>query len=349
MTVYTFDPVTDPRWPRLLQRHPEASIFHSREWLEAIRRTYGYEPVGYTTSSGDELTNGLVLCRVRSWLTGKRLVSLPFSDHCQPLASDQDLSGILQHLRSGRKKEGYKYIELRPAASAQSAEPAAGFVESERFRFHVIDLRSQAREIYGRFHDSCIRRKIKRADREALAYESGRSEELLQKFRALHLLTRRRHKLPPQPEAWFRNILECLGEMVTIHIASKESTPVASIVTASFKKSLVYKYGVSDGRFNNLGATPFLFWKVIQDAKMQGIEEFDLGRSDFEDEGLTAFKEHLGGTPSELRYYRHSAMQRAKSSLASPGSVSSWAREVLVRLPDPVLVGVGHIMYRHIG
>ena len=56
---YEIDPCKDLRWPRFLERHPDASVFHTPGWLEALRRTYEYEPVVYTTSSpGREWTTG---------------------------------------------------------------------------------------------------------------------------------------------------------------------------------------------------------------------------------------------------------------------------------------------------
>jgi hypothetical protein len=111
----------------------------------------------------------------------------------------------------------------------------------ERFSFHVIDLRPSLEIIYKGFHSNCVRRKIKRAEREELLYESGRYPELLQKFRHLLLLTRRRHMLPPQPASWFYNILRCLGDLVTIHVVSRNAVPVASILTLTYKSSTIYK------------------------------------------------------------------------------------------------------------
>ena len=91
MSVYQFNPLKDPRWQPFVDHHPGGSIFHSADWLEALRRTYGYEPVVYTTTSpGKELSNGIVFCRIHSWVSGSRLVSLPFSDHCEPLAAALD-------------------------------------------------------------------------------------------------------------------------------------------------------------------------------------------------------------------------------------------------------------------
>src|SRR5215831_12638402 len=116
MTVYEIDPLRDPRWADLAGKHPRASVFHTAPWLEALRRTYGYEPVAYTTTPpGTELANGIVCCRVYSRITGRRLVSLPFSDHCEPLVeSDGDLETLLHALERECARERWRYVEIRP-------------------------------------------------------------------------------------------------------------------------------------------------------------------------------------------------------------------------------------------
>jgi len=53
-TVHVLDPLTDPRWPEFIERHPAASVFHSRGWLRALQMTYGYEPLAVTTSGPTE-------------------------------------------------------------------------------------------------------------------------------------------------------------------------------------------------------------------------------------------------------------------------------------------------------
>jgi CelD/BcsL family acetyltransferase involved in cellulose biosynthesis len=348
MTIYNLDPLTDSRWPEFIARHPHASVFHTRAWLQSLDRTYGYEPVVFTTSKGPELVNGVLFCQVRSWLTGKRLVSIPFSDHCQPLANATELRTILESLHGDRRAERWKYIELRPLSDKGMEEIAdhTPFADSETFSYQEIDLRPDLATIYRGFHDSCIRRKIKKAEREQLVYEAGRSEALLEKFRRLLLLTRRRHKLPPQPALWFRNLVESMGQELVIHMLSKDADPVASIVTLTHKNALVYKYGCSDARFHNLGGTPLLFWKAIQRGKETGVETFDLGRSAPDDPGLIAFKEHLGAVTSKLKYYRSPA-QREKKTLFQPAV--SWAREAFAYLPEPMLTGAGTLLYRHMG
>jgi CelD/BcsL family acetyltransferase involved in cellulose biosynthesis len=346
MIVHEIDPLADARWDQLVALHPNASIFHTRAWLEALQRTYRYRPVAYATTRGAQLEEAVVFCRVESRLTGRRLVSLPFSDHCQPLASGAALDAILAHVREQQQRTGLRYVELRPLTCDTQGSGHAGFAVSERVSFQTIDLRPDLPVLFKQMHDSCVRRKIKRAEREGLTYEVGRSEELLQKFRQLLFLTRRRHKLPPQPAEWFRNIASLLGDSMRVHMMSKDGAPAASILTLHFGQQVTYKYGCSDARFNNLGGTPLLFWKVIQQAKEEGATLLDLGRSDYSDPGLIAFKEHLGGQSTELCYYRTPApVERTTNS----GRAKECAGNLLARVPDRLLDAAGKFLYRHLG
>ena len=52
--------------------------------------------VVYTTSPPSlPLSNGIVLCEINSWLTGRRMVSVPFSDHCEPLLDGPTAAGAI--------------------------------------------------------------------------------------------------------------------------------------------------------------------------------------------------------------------------------------------------------------
>ena len=113
---HEINPLADSRWGEFLHRHARASIFHTLGWLEALQRTYGYEPVVFTTSRpGEQLQDGVVFCRVKSWLVRQRLVSLPFSDHTEPLVSNQEnLLKLLAFLAEGKVQGKWTSIELRP-------------------------------------------------------------------------------------------------------------------------------------------------------------------------------------------------------------------------------------------
>ncbi len=253
MTVYAVDPLHDPRWAEFLDQHPHASVFHTKPWLEALLRTYQYEPLVLSTSAPrQEINNGLVFSQINSRLTGRRLVSLPFCDHCEPLVSaTENLEELLDYLVCEQGKGRGKYIELRPLRSRSESETA--FHESQVFYFHTLDLGIGATELFRGCHRDSIQRKIRRAEREALTYEEGQSERLLNMFYDLHLATRRRQGLAPQPLDWFRNLRDCMGDRLKIRVAAKDGRPIASILTLRYKDRLTYKYGCSDGKIPSTG------------------------------------------------------------------------------------------------
>lgn len=345
--IYTIDALNDERWRAFVDRHPRSSVFHTHAWLRALQLTYGYRPFVLTTTPPDRpLTDGTVFCEVKSWITGQRLVSLPFSDHCDLLTESTEKEAEILAYMEGRVGQNLRYAEIRPLQRVESA-PGEGWRESCRFCFHMLALDVPSDQLFRNFHKDCIQRKVRRAEREDLVYETGRSEHLLRQFYELMLRTRRRHGLPPQPIAWFRNLMGCLGENMAIQVATKDSRAIAAILTLIHKDTIVYKYGCSDERFNQLGASPFLFWKVIQEAKDSGMRQFDLGRSDLDNQGLVAFKSRLGATKSEVTYWRYS--KDKSSDGKSSEHLAKLGKHIFSLLPDSVLVQSGRLLYRHMG
>lgn len=345
-SVYRISPLQDSRWDDLLNRHPEASVFHTRAWLEALRRTYDYSSCGFTTSpAGGALENAIVLSKVNSWLTGSRLVSVAFADACQPLVKNaQELKSIVSAIQECCQEQKYKYIEFRWIAAGPVQNPTEGLTAETSYVYHTLDLTRDLDAIFRAFHKSCIQRKIRRAKTEKLECHEGSSDDMLRDFYHLLILTRRRHGVPPQPIAWFRNLRDCFGSAFRIRLAMKDGCPIASILTLQFGQRLVYKYGCSDARFHQLGPMPWLFWKAIRDAKTQGLCEFDLGRSDIPDHGLIAFKNHLGASTVALTNYRYSRAGARKTSGVRLRKVKSCEY-----LPPSVLRFAGSVLYRHLG
>jgi len=345
LTTYIFNPLEDPRWGALVQSHRCASVFHTPGYLRALQQTYGYEPVVYSTSpAGATLTNGVVLCRVRSWLTGSRLVSLPFADHCEPLLDgSEERAAILAAVRRTVRHDKLKYAEIRSAAPEFTV--GSDLEVASSFFFHALDLRPTLDRLYKRIHKTALQQQIRRAEREGVRHDQGTSRQLLNQFYHLLVLTRRRHRLPPQPVSWFQNLIACLGDAARIHVASIGGRPIAGMLTLRHRAVLVYKYGCSDARFHRLGAVPFLLWKAIEQAKESGLDTLDMGRSDAGNTGLTTFKERWGATRSTLPYLRYSssATQDARVGLQSP-----LAAQLFARLPGDLLIVAGRLLYRHI-
>jgi len=340
--VHELDPLRDPRWPRFLDRQAAASIFHGRGWLTALRRSYGFEPVVLTTTpAGRELDDGIALCRVNSRLTGRRLVSLPFSDHCQPLCQDAGAAAALAAgLTAMVDGGGWRRCELRPL------EPVpfpASLAPGETFRFHALDLTPDEDALWSGLHKTAVRQMIGRGEREDLQVSAGRDARHIDLFYELLLKTRRKHRLPPQPRSWFRNLAACLGDAVGFRVALKDERPVAAIVTTRYRDVVTHKYGCSDAAFSGLGGTQLLLWRAMLEGRAEGARVFDMGRSDPENEGLVRFKRRWGAAEREIVYLGYPAAE------PGGGRLTGLAGAVFARLPDPLLEAAGRLLYRHVG
>ncbi len=173
------DPVGDPRWSELLDRHPAASIFHSPGWLSALRQTYGYEPFVVTTSprsDARERRGGVpregmdvapagvaaVLGSLRS-ARGPRRTTCP---KCSTL--------LIERCAHDRLRSS---VELRPRHVAGQpfdvAAARAGWSRAASTACTGSTCEPRHTEIFRRFHHSSTQRAIRRAEREGLTYEVG--------------------------------------------------------------------------------------------------------------------------------------------------------------------------------
>jgi len=292
----------------------------------------------------------MVFCRVESWLTGKRLVSLPFSDHCDVLVNSvTDLQAIIAAVRHEMRDHKLKYAEIRGATLPDT--PLLGCHSTHGCCLHQIDLSPTLDTLFQNCHADSTRSKIRRAQREGLGYEEGRSKPVLRAFYDLLLLTRRRHGLPPQPKQWFNNLIDCFGEALTIRIALKNRQPIAAILTLQHKNTLVYKFGCSDAYFHSLGGMHLLLWNSIKEAKQKALHTFDLGRSELTHTGLIRFKNRWHAQCSPLTYVRLLAFPQLSASFGA--NPSPWteraSKAVLPHLPDFFVESVGRFAYKHIG
>ncbi len=284
------------------------------------------------------------MCRVSSWITGTRLVSLPFADHCEPLLNDPgDLLTFANWLRAECDRQGWKYFELRPLMLQNESY---GLQPSRSYCLHQLDIRPDPDRIFQALHRNSIQRKIRRAEGERLSYEVGCSSNLLDEFYRLVLITRKRHRVLPQPRDWFANLVKCMDESVQIWLARKNVASIAALLTLRHRSTMIYKYGCSDGEVHNLGGMPFLFWKLIEESRASEAERIDFGRTELNNEGLITFKNRFGTSKSKLTYYRY---PNPESRELVAKRDSPFVRKVCSILPDAVSRMAGRILYRHIG
>lgn len=292
--------LTDPRWGDFVARHPEATPFHHPDWAGLIASCYGFRAFALAMSDATGVIRaGLPVVEVRHLHGGRRWESLPYTDYCPPLVSgsheEEQLVSAL--LRAGCAA-GVRRIEVRAPLPGAS-------VTGRRALRHVLPLDGGVTRVYAGFHQSQVRRNIRRAERERLTVRRAtRAQDLVGTFYELHLRTRRRQGVPVQPRRFFRMLWENaisqgLGSVLIVEASGR---PIAAAVFLAWNKTMIYKFGASDSDAWSLRPNHLLFWHAIRTACEQGYRWFDFGRTDDGQHGLRNFKLSWGAIEEPLVY-----------------------------------------------
>jgi hypothetical protein len=343
LQMWIINPVHNPGWDLVVALHRDAGCFHTSAWAKVLHKTYNHQPFYLQFSRGRRLAALIPLMEVRSAFTGRRGVCLPFSDVCEPLIFDPEVADVVKDclVRFARERR-WKHLEIRGSKWFRSDSNSA-----TKFYGHTLDFRRRGDEMSNRF-DSQVRRAIRKAERSNVSALVVRNRQAMDDFYRLHVQTRRRHGLPPQPASFFLNIYEHMIKpgLGFIVLARRGSRPIAAAVFFRFGKNAVYKYGASDKRFQEFRANNLVMWQGIQLLARTGIEKLHFGRTDCENDGLRRFKLSWDTQEETIDYFRVDPSGR--ECLGPAASNSSFHKKIFGRLPLTLNRVVGSLIYPHL-
>jgi hypothetical protein len=302
MDLQRINPLDYPDWDNLLLKSGDSSFFHTSAWAKVIVESYGYQPIYFVRWENDRLSSLMPFMEIASRLTGRRGVSLPFTDYCDPfgLSKESLLEAVQAAIGYGRRSK-WDYAEWRT-----TWDFVGGVAPSETYFTHDLDLELTESEIFSRLKES-NRRNIRKAGKDGLTIRFDDSSDSLSTFYRLHCRTRKQHGLPPQPFSFFQSIRDHvfskgLGIIVSVLLSGKV---VASSIFFHFGTNAVFKYGASDTRFLSHRPNNLVMWEAIKWYRGRGARSLSLGRTEADNHGLRRFKQSWGASESALNYYRY--------------------------------------------
>ena len=342
--VQLMDPTEDEAWDAALAEHPQASVFHGSAWAKVLRDTYGYRPAYFILSEAGQFRSLLPMMEVKSWLTGRRGVSLPFTDICQPLRfAVPSMKRLIEEAFEWGRRRGWKYLELRGGKEIFPEAPAL-----EVYFCHELGLAGDEDFLFAQL-DGPVRTAIRKAERLGLRTEVSHTLEDMGLFYELHCKTRKRHGLPPPPFRFFRNIhrhiLSQRKGMVVITWHGQK--PVAAGVYFHSAKEAIYKYGASDNALQELRGNNLVMWEAIKWYSRAGFDRLHLGRTSVTNSGLRRFKLGWGASEHKLDYLRYDL--RKDCFVSGRDEAFGWYNRIFNRLPLAISKIIGSILYRHVG
>lgn len=341
--ILHFLDLTDERWVAFVERQADANIFHHPAWASMLARCYNFRPFALTLIDSDgTIRAGVPIAESNRLLTGRRWISLPFSDHSAPLADDSEsLQNFFHALQNLASKSDSPSIEIR----WQASPPASTHALSPHI-LHTMRLESDFGKVTARIHRSHLRN-VRNAQNNGVRIERCNDRTAMQKFYDLNLRTRHRQGVPVQPMFYF----ELLDELILqkglgfILLAYRNDTCLAGAVFLHWKQTLTYKYGASVKEGLHLRPNHLIFWNAIQWGCENGFSQLDFGRTDLENAGLCVFKNRWGADETPLRY---SYFPPKEQHTHEDGLPKRLVRGVIQKTPPGICKLCGQLYYRYV-
>ena len=344
LDVTIVDPISDPSWDRLVLSHPDSNIFHRAAWARVLSKTYGHRPVYLQFYRERQLIALVPFMEVTSQLVGSRGVSVPFSDFCEPLVfRGLGRQALIAKMFEIGCERSWRYFQMRGGKKTLPESAISG----ERYYGHKLDLTVGLDQLFGQFRDP-VRRAVRKAEKGGLIVEVSNARKALLDFYRLHVRTRRRHGLPPQPLPFFLHIEEEImrDNLGFVVLVKKRTTPVAAAVFFHSGKTALFKFGASDERNHDLRANNLVMWEGIKQLFERRLQTLHFGRTSIGQDGLRRFKLSWGTQEEPIEYFKFAL----RTQMWEADHPNRWGlhTELFRRLPLMVNRMAGGLIYSHL-
>lgn len=297
----TINPINDQLWLTLVERF-NGSVFHSPTWMRVLAETYGFDVCAQvlTDDSGQPVA-GIPFVKILD-IFGGRLVTMPFSDYCDPLVSTREHWAVLSQSLIDQQLP----ISIRPLHCQQPLDDEQ-FRLVKQAKWHRIDIAPDVDTIWKR-NDESTYRAIRKAQRDGVTVEARHDKDAMRIFFEMHLGIRKyKYKMIAQPWPFFENIWTYWldtrqGAILT---AMYGGQAIAATLVLKWGDTLYYKFNASLRDQLAVRPNDLLVWELIQYAKKLGCSFLDFGLSDWDQDGLLRFKRKYATEEKTISFIRH--------------------------------------------
>lgn len=335
-----FDDCSKGKLRDFLSTHSTTTLFHSFEWRNLLKDTWGHETVYWSAWLDGQLTGIFPVVIIRMPLLGSKFIALPYQLHSGlPVAES---SGIQEELvrtaQAHARQAGAGYLEIRHYEQVDYLGDL-GFVPVDtQLSTTSVDLTAIE---YSRLRKT-RRQEIRYAENRDIRIESCTSVDALREFRNLYIQENRAKGSPQAGWRYFQAIRDHLPDNYHLLLARRaDNSALAGYLTIDDGRTAFARaaaYGSQEA--SRLQLSKSLNWKAMTAARERGCREFNLGITWVNAKGLIAFKESWGGITRPVHQYVYAI----KGKPPSPGDYFggySFAKAVWRRLPLPIVNMLG--------
>jgi FemAB-related protein (PEP-CTERM system-associated) len=326
-----------------LVRDLGGSMFQRQGWLRSVTRVFRHKQLTLHAWRGDQLVGVLPMMICRGLLGGKHLISSPYGVYGGPIGRDTEAIRCL--VNTGLEEAarlGVGRLELRSRVPIDHPK----LTPSDKYVTFVKDLPENPEDILkGMKKDE--RRLVRRAaDTHGLSLDEGPwfVDDLTRLFHS----SKQRLGSPGLPGAWFKTLLEELGDEAVIHLVRREKEILAvSMCFVDGDELRMYYIGTLDQANRKYTTTSFMIAELQRWALEKGLKRFDLGRSRA-DAGAVKFKKNQGFSAEPLHYAYGLVRSKELPSFTPSNPRTAWLRETWTKLPPWLCVPLSGFLSRYL-
>lgn len=300
----------DPQeWEAILERWPDASVFHSSAWLRFLAESYGAEPILAVVKAGGRPVGYFVGAIVRRF--GMRILGSPLPGWGTPymgfvLEDDADRPAAAEALVQFAFRD-LKCLHVELADQRLTEEQMAGSAYTiEPGITYLVDLSSNEEEILGRMDSNrrqYIRRAMRRDLRAEIATDPGFADEY---FEQLCDVFARQGLAPTHGVERVRHLIRALqpsGQLVLLRISTPDGVSLATALVLG-RNGTAVAWGAA---FFRAAAAhhpnELLWWEAMRYWRARGATRLDMnGNGDY---GRGDYKAKYGGNAvATARFHR---------------------------------------------
>ena len=279
-------------WDAFVRGHPSGTFYHLSGWRDVIGGFLGHPTYFMYVERDGQVEGVLPMARVRSWLFGDALISMPFLVYGGVVADTTEAAEALINAASELADElGVDYLELRNR-SPQTQWPAKSTYVT--FRKEIDSDPEENLKAIPRKQRAMVRKGIKAGLHAEMDSDAHRLYDVLSECK-------RNLGTPFFSRAYLQEIADTFRDECEILTVTHEGDSIASVMSFRFRDEILPYYGGGVGRAREFSANDFLYWQVMERAAREGIRVFDYGRSRA-GTGPYRFKKHRGFEPEPLSY-----------------------------------------------
>ncbi|MBI4497695.1 MAG: peptidoglycan bridge formation glycyltransferase FemA/FemB family protein [Chloroflexi bacterium] len=291
-------------WDEFIASAPDGHLLQSYRWGE-FKARYGWLPECLLVRAEGGTAAAQVLWR-RTPLGA--VAYLPRGPVAQPAGHEGATRALLAAVHRRARARGALFLKVEPNSNDPAPLPLLGFRPSAQTvqpcATLMVDLAADLETISSRQH-SKTRYNIRLAAKKGVRVRRGDHQDVPTFYRLMEE-TSRRDGFAVHTQAYYRDVLEVLGDQAELLLAEHEGEVLAGIIVGTFQREAIYLYGASTAHKRNLMPTYLVQWEAMRRAHEAGCVRYDLWGVPADlaavaeagsegDEALPALREHQRG------------------------------------------------------